>query len=317
MNGRSKSGYVLANFRATRDAPLKVHRLVAQVFVKGQASGLVVNHIDGDKANNRADNLEWVTIQENTAHAVEMGLTQRSASHATLNESDVLEIRHRYAQGESVTAMAREFGVIRPTIVNVTRGRSWSHIGGPVGKRPKSLEKRVILKGEQTSGAKLTDDEVLELRELYAEGATSGDLSERFGLDASYTLKIVNGEYWSHVGGPLGTRSIASTSDKVVKKFFKLRGKGAKLTEIRDYFEGSVGVPTISTYLLGKRRPDLYKKFKHYLEGAVDHRVKITDDDVKEIQRLRKGGWTQKECAIEFKVSESLIKHIDQGRRSV
>lgn len=46
-----------------------VHRLVAEAFVP-QADGCnVVNHLDCDKLNNNADNLEWTTVQGNTKHA--------------------------------------------------------------------------------------------------------------------------------------------------------------------------------------------------------------------------------------------------------
>lgn len=51
-----------------------VHRLVALHFCDGYAPDLVVNHIDGNKQNNRADNLEWVTRSANDRHAVRMGL---------------------------------------------------------------------------------------------------------------------------------------------------------------------------------------------------------------------------------------------------
>ena len=42
-----------------------VHRLIAFTFVDGYEEGYVVNHIDCDKTNNRADNLEWVSSREN------------------------------------------------------------------------------------------------------------------------------------------------------------------------------------------------------------------------------------------------------------
>ena len=42
-----------------------VHRLVAGAFCGGHQDNLVVNHIDGNRLNNRSSNLEWCTTKEN------------------------------------------------------------------------------------------------------------------------------------------------------------------------------------------------------------------------------------------------------------
>lgn len=53
---------------------VKIHRLVAETFILNPLGKPCVNHIDGNKLNNNVNNLEWVTISENTMHAYKNGL---------------------------------------------------------------------------------------------------------------------------------------------------------------------------------------------------------------------------------------------------
>lgn len=53
----------------------RVHRLVAETFI--EKPNLEVNHINGDKKDNRLENLEWVTGKENKEHARKLGLYNR------------------------------------------------------------------------------------------------------------------------------------------------------------------------------------------------------------------------------------------------
>lgn len=53
---------------------LLLHRVIATAFCEKDPRRNEVNHIDGDKLNNRSDNLEWVTRDENLEHAYKNGL---------------------------------------------------------------------------------------------------------------------------------------------------------------------------------------------------------------------------------------------------
>jgi DNA-binding XRE family transcriptional regulator len=106
-----------------------VHRLVAEAFVPNPSNKLQVNHIDGDKSHNYWLNLEWVSNQENMAHAFKTGLNKNefgeNSRRAILTQSQVNAIRHAVNNGASQTYLASMYGVSRSTINKIARGISW------------------------------------------------------------------------------------------------------------------------------------------------------------------------------------------------
>ena len=71
----SKGGYL--HIPVGRYKGIKIHRAVAIAFVPGYFDGAEVNHKDENRQNNRADNLEWVTHQENISYGSHNRKTQK------------------------------------------------------------------------------------------------------------------------------------------------------------------------------------------------------------------------------------------------
>lgn len=110
--GELKYKQVLLNVGGGQMESIKVHRAVAQAFVPNPDNKPQVNHIDGDKNNNHADNLEWVTPQENVDHAWRHGLCD-NVGKANRRPVVCIETGTVY---ESVAAAENAFGTAKSSI---------------------------------------------------------------------------------------------------------------------------------------------------------------------------------------------------------
>lgn len=132
------SGYpVIGLQHAGKTQRALIHRLVAQAFVDNPQNKPCVNHIDSNRANPQAHNLEWVTRSENQKHAVKYGslrvpgLKGEACASSVLTESQVREIRSTYVYGSSHAnqrVLAQRYGVDQDTINNIVRRKTWTHI---------------------------------------------------------------------------------------------------------------------------------------------------------------------------------------------
>ena len=108
-----------------------VHALVCNAFIGPCPDGLEIDHVDGDKTNNRLANLERVTHSENLRRGRLLGLIDSRGTkqkNAKLTEANVHEIRKMVAEGVPRKDAAREFGVSESTISLVFNRLTWRHI---------------------------------------------------------------------------------------------------------------------------------------------------------------------------------------------
>ncbi|MNK85165.1 hypothetical protein D3C87_1050380 [compost metagenome] len=102
------------------------HRLVASAFVPGHFECATVDHIDGDRLNNRAINLQWVSRQENTRLQNVAGRgAPKGEQHpgAKLKDSDVPLIISLRRSGMTLEAIGCRFGVSGSLVHKITTGQ--------------------------------------------------------------------------------------------------------------------------------------------------------------------------------------------------
>ena len=76
-------------------------RLVALVWVPGYAPELTVNHINGNRMDNRIENLEWISLADNVRHAFGIGLHDHRMKSVTLRKPGGVPIKFKsYASAE-------------------------------------------------------------------------------------------------------------------------------------------------------------------------------------------------------------------------
>jgi hypothetical protein len=137
--------YYAINLRKDRKThSKKVHHLVAFAFLgmppmpiypgEGPYKGFCeVNHKNGDKRDNRPENLEYCTRKENIQHAHRIGLREGCSQgerngRAKLNKAQVAEIRQLYATGQYTTIrLGQLFGVGKSTVGYIVNGNTWNH----------------------------------------------------------------------------------------------------------------------------------------------------------------------------------------------
>ena len=165
-----------------------IHRLVAKHFVaipedllvQGLTEeNLVVNHLDGNKLNNRWDNLEWTTNQGNMAHASVTGLM-----HTTIDDH-VLERIWQYLQaGYSDINISKETGVPVYTVRHIRLGRSRRYRTDKYTWSTHSFDVRE---------KELRDKLAIKCVKLFNEGMSYQAIADKLGFNSKQPVETLIG----------------------------------------------------------------------------------------------------------------------------
>lgn len=125
----------------------RVHILVAKAFVQNFKNKKTVNHINGNKLDNRAENLEWLSIKENLVHAWNNGLNKRGKPREIYQYDLEGKCVAKY---ESAKEASRKTGIDHANICRVASSSKYYHTaGGYSWKWSKSLsempKKRMVV----------------------------------------------------------------------------------------------------------------------------------------------------------------------------
>ena len=108
---------------------LYVHKAILLAFVGPCPDGMQARHLNDIANDNRLENLLWGTPLENSADKIRNGRQRRGEQmpQAKLTPGDVADVRKRWP-GETLRALASEYGVSHTAIRRAVHGIKWGHI---------------------------------------------------------------------------------------------------------------------------------------------------------------------------------------------
>lgn len=109
------------------------HRIIASTFLNKNNNKTQVNHKDGNKYNNRIDNLEWCTPSENVKHAFDnglkiakvVGMPKEKNPNAKYTQKQIDDIRNKRKKGYTLKKLAIEYNTFESYICRICKNEFW------------------------------------------------------------------------------------------------------------------------------------------------------------------------------------------------
>jgi len=148
----------------------RIHALVMLAFHGAPPPGLECAHNNGDAADNRLSNLRYDTRWGNAQ--------DRRLRNGMMPEAWVPQLRQERADGATLKELADKYHYAPNTVWSICRGRRYADCDGPI--MPKRSQK-------------LSDEQVIEIRQRIASGEVQARLAEEYGVSEGHISLLKHG----------------------------------------------------------------------------------------------------------------------------
>lgn len=127
-----------------------------------------------------------------------------SNHYRKLSEPDVVDLRELYAGGDfTQKELAKMYGISVSSAYRIINGFSYKSVtGGEAVELPNGRKHATSSQGhpgESHPFAKLTDDQVMEIRRIWAGQMSQAEIARRYGVSVVSIVNIVNQHSWRHL----------------------------------------------------------------------------------------------------------------------
>lgn len=158
-----------------------VQILICTAFHENTENKKEVNHKDGDKLNNWANNLEWNTHPENVQHAYDTGLCKNigeTAATATISNKMALRIFNEMGTHKEISI---KYKIPMTTVASIKTGINWSSVTG------KKYKKKCV---------RLSAEQIIE---IYNSSESRGEIVLRFKITKDHVGRIKRGKFHGEI----------------------------------------------------------------------------------------------------------------------
>jgi hypothetical protein len=210
---------------------------------------------DSDPFNNRLSNLRWAPKGIHLIGAKPNAPRGEKCHLTKLTDEYIAKIRDMAQSGEFfLSEIAEQFGLSSVSYVSqIVKGKARINAPGPVDP----ADTIRVVRGEAKSSSKLTEEDVIRIREMAASGEFHhGEIAELYHVSRVTIRSIARGLKWRHVPGPIipsgilrgESHNLAKLQESDIHKIRRMARRGMSPPKIAAKF--GVSAPTIRNVII-------------------------------------------------------------------